>query len=270
VNGIPRPAPDDATLADLNFAEMCRVATRNAGGRLLEVDGVLLWAGAHPSPGLVNGLIRTRGTEPPAGEVLDVAATWFGEIEHGYSLHVRVGRDEDLETAALVRGFAPFLELPVMVHDGPPPEIVMPAGHTIGRVEDEGDIRDLVEAVAEPLELLEEVASAFARPESALSPFTAAVVARDAGGRPVAGAWTTVSHGVAGLGFVGTLSRSRGLGLGTAVTAGAMRLGFEMGATMAALQASPAGLPVYARMGFRRVGAYRLLADPVSAKHFTH
>lgn len=264
MQGDDAARPDDAVLADLNFAEMCRVITRNAGGRLLEVDGLLLWAGAHPSPAIVNGLIRTAGERPTADEVLDLAARWFEEIGHGYTLHVRAGRDDELERRASDRGFGYFLELPVMVHDGPIPEVILPQGFSVERVRHLPGARDLVEAVAEPFELPDEIASVFAREGSLSAPFTGAVVVRDPRGHPVAGAWTSVSHGAAGIGFVGTREPFRGKGLGTAATAAAMRLGSEMGATSSVLQASPMGRPVYARMGFREVGTYRLLADPRS------
>ena len=252
---------DQLALADLNFAEMCRGITRNAGGRVLEVDGLLMWSGTHPSPALINGLIRTRDARPPAGEVFDLADRWFGEVGHGYSVHVRVGKDDDLEAAATERGLERMLDLPVMVYEGPLPDFTVPDGYTIAPVTDAAGVRDVVEAVAVPFELPEEVASVLSRPESVLSPFTAAVVARDRDGRPVAAAWTMVSHGVAGIGLVGTLEHARGRGLGAAVTWAAMRAGYDMGATCAALQASPMGRPVYARMGYREVGAYRVFAD---------
>jgi GNAT superfamily N-acetyltransferase len=257
---------DDSILADLNFFEMCRTITRNAGGRILEADGVLLWAGAHPSPAIINGLMRMKGGVPDSTTVLDLAARWFGELGHGYGLHTRVGIDDDLESHALEQGFFRLLELPVMVHDGPPPDLPAPDGYTLSPVTDADGIRDLVDAVSVPFELPDEIASAFARPESVLSPFVAAVVARDAGGGPVAAAWTCVSHGFAGIGFVGTLEAARGRGLGAAVTAAAMRLGADMGAQRSVLQASPMGRPVYARIGFREVGRYRLLVDPASAR----
>ena len=252
---------DDLALADLNFAEMCRGISRAAGGRVLDVDGLVMWSGAHPSPALINGLIRTRDTFPPAAEIFDLADRWFGEIGHKYSVHVRVGKDDDLEAAAQERGLAHMLDLPVMVFKGPLPDFTVPDGYTMAPVTDAAGVRDVLEAVAVPFEMPDEIASVLARPEAVLSPFTGAVVARDGDGRPVAAAWTLVSHGVAGVGLVGTLERARGRGLGTAVTWGAMRAGYEMGATRAALQASGMGHPVYLRMGFRDVGTYRIFAD---------
>ncbi len=252
---------DELLLADLNFAEMCRGISRTAGGRVLEVDGLVMWSGAHPSPALINGLIRTRDTRPPADQIFDLADRWFAEVGHMYSVHVRVGKDDDLEAAARDRGLAHMLDLPVMVYEGPLPDFTVPDGYTIAPVTDAAGVRHVVDAVAVPLDLRDEVASALTRPESVISPFTGAVVARDRDGRPVAAAWTMVSHGVAGIGLVGTLEHARGRGLGTAVTWAAMRAGYDMGATRAALQASGMGHPVYLRMGFRDVGKYRIFAN---------
>jgi GNAT superfamily N-acetyltransferase len=247
-------------LADLNFAEWCRAITRTAGGRLLETGGVLLWCGAHPSPAIVNGAIRTSDSALSADELLDLAAQWFGEVGHGYAIHVRSGHDDDLEAAARKRGLHPFIDLPVMAREGPAPEVVLPEGYTLTQIRDAAEVVEFASVVARPFELPEEIASVFARPEAMFAPFTAGVIARDAQGRPVSGAWTHVSHGVAGVGFVGTLEQARGLGLGTAVTAAAIGRGYQMGATISALQASPMGRPVYARIGYVEVGMYRLLA----------
>jgi len=252
---------DELLLADLNFAEMCRGISRNVGGRVLEVDGLVMWSGAHPSPALINGLIRTRDARPPANEIFDLADRWFAEVGHMYSVHVRVGKDDDLEAAAKDRGLKHMLDLPVMVYEGPLPDFTVPDGYTIAPVTDAAGVRDVGDAVAVPFDMPDEVASVLSRPESVLSPFTAAVVARDREGRPVAAAWTMVSHGVAGIGLVGTLEHARGRGLGAAVTWAAMRAGYDMGATRAALQASRMGHPVYLRMGFRDVGRYRIYAD---------
>ena len=252
---------DDLALADLNFAEMCRGISRAAGGRVLDVDGLVMWSGTHPSPALINGLIRTGGVRPLAAEIFELADRWFGEVGHAYSVHVRVGKDDDLEAAAKERGLERMLDLPVMVYEGPLPDFTVPAGYAIAPVTDAAGVRDVLEAVAVPFDMPDEIASVLARPEVVLSPFRGAVVARDGDGRPVAAAWTLVSHGVAGIGLVGTLEHARGRGLGAAVTWAAMRAGYEMGATSAALQASPMGRPVYARMGYREVGAYRIFAD---------
>ncbi len=69
---------------------------------------------------------------------------------------------------------------------------------------------------------------------------------------------TIVSHGVAGIYWVGSLERARGKGLGEATTAAATNAGFELGADLASLQASPMGKPIYERMGYETLFDYRL------------
>src|SRR5258708_28104808 len=107
-----------------------------------------------------------------------------------------------------------------MVYEGPLPDLTVPDGYTIAPVTDAAGVRDVGDAVAVPFDMPDEVASVLSRPESVLSPFTAAVVARDRDGRSVAAAWTMVSHGVAGIGLVGTLEHARGRGLGAAGSLG--------------------------------------------------
>ena len=58
-----------------------------------------------------------------------------------------------------------------------------------------------------------------------------------------------------------TLPASRGRGLGEVCTALATNAGFERGAPVVTLQASPMGLPIYTRMGYRacdQLRRYRL------------
>ena len=78
------------------------------------------------------------------------------------------------------------------------------------------------------------------------------------GSEPVAGAILYCLHGVAGIGWVGTLPSASRRGYGEAVTAQAVAEGFRRGMPFASLQASPLGEPVYRRMGFRTVSYYHV------------
>src|SRR5439155_5804895 len=80
-------------------------------------------------------------------------------------------------------------------------------------------------------------------------------------GRPVAGAMTIVTHGVAGIYWVGTIPEARGRGLAELCTRAAGNAGFDLGARIAALQASVMGEPVYRRMGYVEVTRYPLFAQ---------
>lgn len=79
-----------------------------------------------------------------------------------------------------------------------------------------------------------------------------------AGERPAGIAMTIVTHGVAGIYWVGCTEEARGRGLGWAVTAAAVNAGFDLGAEIASLQASPMGESLYRRMGFETIYDYRL------------
>jgi hypothetical protein len=76
--------------------------------------------------------------------------------------------------------------------------------------------------------------------------------------KPVAAAAVYLTHGVAGIGWVGTLSTHRGHRYAEAVTWAAVREGFRRGAAFANLQASPMGRAVYERMGFITPTEYRV------------
>ncbi len=85
--------------------------------------------------------------------------------------------------------------------------------------------------------------------EGLLADEVAAFIA-DLDGEPVGIAMTIVSHGVAGIYWVGSLKQARGRGIGRAVTAAATNAGFDLGADVASLQASPMGRPIYEAMGY--------------------
>lgn len=66
------------------------------------------------------------------------------------------------------------------------------------------------------------------------------------------------SHGVAGIGWVGTRRAYFGRRLAEVATAAALEEGFGRGLVFANLQASPLGQRVYERMGFESPTEYRV------------
>lgn len=69
-------------------------------------------------------------------------------------------------------------------------------------------------------------------------------------GEPVATASLVTAGGAAGVYNVTTVEVARGRGIGAAMTVAAVRHGAERGFTLATLQASALGRPVYERLGF--------------------
>lgn len=77
-------------------------------------------------------------------------------------------------------------------------------------------------------------------------------------GRVVGSTVVVAAHGVAGIFLVHVAERCRRRGVGTALTAAALRVGQDRGMRLAALVASAAGEPLYRRAKFARVSEYRL------------
>jgi GNAT superfamily N-acetyltransferase len=81
-------------------------------------------------------------------------------------------------------------------------------------------------------------------------------------GEVVATSLMIATGSVAGIYWVATLEGHRGRGHGAALTWAAAGAGSEFGCTLASLQASKQGRPVYARMGFAHVLDYEHLLPP--------
>lgn len=250
---------DEAILrADLNYAEAQREFTRRAGGAILEEGGVLCFAGGHPMPVLVNGVMRIDATVP-AEEVLDRARRFFRAHRRGFSVLARGSRDADLDAAAEAAGFVAMGDPPGMVLHARLSDPVPPAGVTVRRVTTLADVAAFAQVQGEAYATygmpVDVAPTLFARLESAVAPHIVAYLALD-GDTPVAGALTLVTHGVSGVYWVGTVPAARGRGLAALVTTLAGNAGFDLGAQMGALQASVMGEPVYRRLGWVEVTRY--------------
>lgn len=79
-------------------------------------------------------------------------------------------------------------------------------------------------------------------------------------GKPVATSILYESDSIAGIYGVSTVPEFRGRGFGAAMSAFAVREGFQRGCDLSSLQASPIGFPVYLKMGFRHILDYQIWA----------
>ncbi|MBM4245716.1 MAG: hypothetical protein FJ148_18245 [Deltaproteobacteria bacterium] len=247
-------------LCDLNFAEANRELARRAGGSVHDEGGLLRFAGNHPLPVLVNGAFRTGGAQACDAEaVLAGADAFFGARGRGYSVICRAHADADLASAAATAGLNAFGSPPAMVLDRRLPDGAPPAGVALRRVESADDARafgEVMGAAYATYGMPVECGPALVGTLDVLrAPHVVTFVA-EVDGAVAAGAMVIVTHGVAGVYWVGTRPEGRGKGLAELCTRAAGNAGFDLGARVAGLQASVMGEPIYRRMGYVEVTRY--------------
>lgn len=103
----------------------------------------------------------------------------------------------------------------------------------------------------------------FAHHRVLLASGVSAVIAR-LDGVPSACAMVIHSGSTAGIYWVATKPTARRRGLGALVTSAAARTAFDHGADVVVLQATPAGVPVYERLGFKPFTTYERLLLPAA------
>ena len=260
-----RGALDDdvvAALAHASYVEFARETARWSGeqGEVCERGGVLLYAAASDFPVSMNGVIRLDRSVP-AAQVIDLAETWFQERDRGYSLSTDgygVG-EADLQAEAVERGLLHLMDTPAMVCDARLADGTPPEGVELRLASSAEDIAAFVaidDAAYQTLGMPAQViADSVLAPERVLAPHVRTVIASE-GGQPLATAQVVLSHGIAGVYYVGTVEAARGRGLAELVTRTVTNLGFDLGAAFVTLQASTMGDPIYRRMGYREVTRY--------------
>ena len=244
-------------LSDLNYAEANRELTRRAGGTVLDEEGLVCWAGAHPRPVLVNGCMRTTDALAPA-DVLARARRFFAPRRRGFSVVLRGDRDADLAPACDEAGMARMDDTRGMVLARRLPDAA-PPGVTLRRVATPADVAAFARVNGEAYAtygMPPDCAPAlFARPETVLAPHVVAVLAY-VGDAPASAAMAILTHGIAGIYWVGTTPAARSQGLAELCTRTVGNAAFDAGARVVVLQASTMGEPIYTKMGYEAVTRY--------------
>ncbi len=216
-------------LSDLNLAEAVREWARGSGGTILEEPGWLLTAGpsAHP---ILNNALRTDPSLD-ASEFMRRTNEFYAQRGHGYALTLcEHGQDTDLAKVAREAGLSPALSPPALVVEHRLEDVSPPSGALLRRVVDSAGVQDFREVAAEAWTSYgippEVTATVFSNDTMLLVPHVVAVVAygEDA---PLAAALALLSHGIAGLYWVSSVSHARGRGLGEACTREVTNAGSE-------------------------------------------
>jgi hypothetical protein len=253
---------------DLNLVEVLRHFARSQpAGVVHEEAGIVCFAGSPVWPGpFDNGAFALAPRVGPSEAVVRVIR-FFDGLRSGYCVWSAEHHDPGIARAAEGAGLVSMGEgPPQMVLDHRLADAVAPDDVELRPVVDEVTRRDYLAVLADsftttqgtPAEVLE---GNFGHVDALHGPNVRAVVAY-VDGAPVAGAFVLVSHGVAGVQYVGTVGRARGRGLGELVTRWVSNAGFDLGARIAALQASDMGEPIYRRMGYETVSRYSFFMGP--------
>ena len=250
----------------LNLIDSSRQLFELDPGAVIEnEDGWLFGAGSPSHPVISNAAFR-KGDDVAADEFVSRAKDFFHARGRGFSIWIRgeEPKDLDLAAAASKAGLQLVYEMPEMVLGSPVEEPHFPVGAKLLKLSEAGQADDYwkVAAASYPsIGFPPEVFGSYTNNAGLLAENVAAFIAY-LDGEPVSIAMTIISHGVAGIYWVGSLEQARGKGLGRAVTAAATNAGFELGAEIASLQASPMGKPIYEAMGYETIFDYKLFMSP--------
>jgi ribosomal protein S18 acetylase RimI-like enzyme len=254
--------------AHLNLVESSRLLFElDPGARVETGDGWLFGAGSPDHPTISNAAFRTDDGFDPE-EFLVRARGFFGALGRGFTAWARSGmpEDRDLFAAAEEDGVQSVYEMPEMILGDRVEQLPLAEGVELRRLdsaEDAADYWRIASAAYQSIGFPPEVFDFYEGLERLAAPGSqAAAFLAFLDGAPAGIAMTIVSHGVAGIYWVGSLDEARGRGIGRAVTAAATNAGFELGADVASLQASPMGGPIYRAMGYETIYDYRLLHSP--------
>lgn len=229
--------------AHLNLVDSSRQFFELDPGAAVEAEpGWLFGAGCSTHPVISNGAFR-RDDGVDASEFVTRAKEFFAARERRFSIWVRGGQaeDRDLVLAAEAEGLQLVYEMPEMMLGEKLEAPELPPGAELRRlteIEQASDFWRVAIASYSDIGFPPEVFTGYTNHAGLLAENVVAFLAL-LDGEPVGIAMTMVSHDVAGIYWVGSLEQARGKGIGRAVTVAATNAGFDLGADVASLQASP-------------------------------
>jgi len=187
------------------------------------------------------------------------AKAFFAKRKPAFSLILRGHCDQAIIQHCKDNKMFQVGNAPGMVLDEPIKGGAVPSGAELRWVDNENELEGFKQVVAEaffdlgfPKEASEKY---FAQAQRVISPYSVlALVYLE--GEPASTAMAVLSHGIAGIYWVGTMKKARGMGLAAYCTREVGNAAFELGARKVVLQASKFGEPVYIKLGYREFTRY--------------
>jgi GNAT superfamily N-acetyltransferase len=256
---------DDATLARLeheNMHDWLRVACGQVPGAVVRHEGGIgLYGTGLPAP-IFNQVVTDD--EATAEDVsAGVAVLRSRDIPRapGSRFCVVLRRDQDARFRRLMTELGLAFDedlLPGMaLHPIPPNLMTTAPGLEIEVVRDPRSLREHALVAAHGFGFPEPIAIAFIG-DALWERDGATVYLGRADGRPVVSGFSVRTGDTLGIFTIATEPDARGRGFGAAMTSRLIADGAAAGCTVAVLQASSMGRPIYERLGFRLVQEYEI------------
>lgn len=251
-----------AAAADANYAAAFRALAPIAlDGAAEELDGVLLVRVGVPVSLFNVAFVRAPLADPTAA--IRHSIGYFDA--HGLPFHVRIreGVDEEAERQAVAHGLEPSGTQPGMCLHPIRSHTSATGGLRIEVVDRPEKLDVYLQTMSEGSGMPVEIARRVFVADRVHGLDGATLYLGYVDGAPACtSALIMGPDDVAGVYNVATLDPFRRQGLGEAMTWRAISDGERAGATVATLQASEMGKPIYERMGFRTVAPYRIYTHP--------
>jgi hypothetical protein len=253
--------PEALAALDANYLDANRLFVCGAkGGEYVERHDVAIVCCGLPERSLNWGFLKPGASELPATAA--AVRAYFEGRKLPFQLTFR---DAELAPAKALEPLGwkrrddpiPGMALPLPAESIPP----VPEGLTIEEVESPEQLERFRDVAFRSFGYPPQVAPRFMT-EWLLGQPNVAMYAGVVAGEVVASSVLVTTGSVAGVYWVGTLGEQRRRGYGEALTWAAVAAGQRAGCTVASLQASALGKPVYQRMGFGQVLAYEHLLAP--------
>jgi len=237
-----------------NLVLWSRVYGEHNDARMATDEGLLLSSIALPYAGF-----RTAVPVGPTSRAsIDAARAFFAGDPEAFVVYARPDVDTELNGKGVIELFRP----PQMVCTEPPAAPSIGSDVEVVLTRDHTDLHGYATVAGEAFADLnfpaDQTVASLDRPSFVDDPRVSLAVAR-IGGTVVAGAVAVTEGAGSYISFVAADKQARRHGLGDAVTRLVTRSGFDAGASMASLEASPFGYHVYERMGYREIFKYALL-----------
>ena len=252
-----------AAYTRMTLAAYRKLAERG-GGAVLDEAGLMLVSGPHPHALITNAAFRTDPDADPF-DCLNRALDHYAKLGYEFAFDTSADRDADLEEAASAAGWVRVIDLPAMIVDAPIAPPATSGGTDLRRADpalDRGSFGEVASATLADGELEAEGYRQLFADGDLLGGTDMAGFIASIEGRDVAVAWVVLDGDAGLVGWVGTLPDYRRRGLGALVTQAVTNEAFARGARIVVLQASPQGLPVYERLGYRTIGLDRIWLPP--------